>query len=187
MKRTASDDGSSSTSSAAAVDGAGGSGRHRVSGMLSRQSSGGSSSQAAASSSYAAAAYPAAAAAAAAAAPRKPPPALAMSRGSERPLLLAGRPLYVENHYLLRDLQVNRGSVADTQTNSAAVFLMKLLHYVRILRAVKCEGLIAADGETLAGVRFLRILKSGRINYECSRIAVVQTLAVALHCEAALQ
>jgi hypothetical protein len=29
-----------------------------------------------------------------------------MSRGSERPLLLAGRPLYLENHYLLRDLQV---------------------------------------------------------------------------------
>ncbi|WIA19482.1 hypothetical protein OEZ85_004094 [Tetradesmus obliquus] len=46
-----------------------------------------------------------AAAAAAAAVPRKPSPALAMTRGSERPLLLAGRPLYAENHYLLRDVQ----------------------------------------------------------------------------------
>jgi hypothetical protein len=29
-----------------------------------------------------------------------------MARGSERPLLLAGRPLYAENNHLLRDMQV---------------------------------------------------------------------------------
>jgi hypothetical protein len=38
--------------------------------------------------------------------PRKPPPPLAMARGTERPLLLAGRPLYAEHNYLMRDMQV---------------------------------------------------------------------------------
>ncbi|WIA39755.1 hypothetical protein OEZ86_005813 [Tetradesmus obliquus] len=89
----------------AAADIPGNSGRHRAAGVLSPQSSFGSSIAAASSVVAGYAAAGTAAAAAAAAVPRKPPPALAMTRGSERPLLLAGRPLYAENHYLLRDVQ----------------------------------------------------------------------------------